>query len=72
LAGRVSAASQRLKVFMSLDPVCPKCGPYEASEGIYPCQAKKKMGVAGQSKNLTSPWNLHMIKTNSREGGNDL
>jgi hypothetical protein len=32
----------RLKVFTVLDVVCPKSGPYEASEGIYPGRAKKK------------------------------
>jgi len=25
-----------LGVITGLDPVCPQCGPYEASEGIYP------------------------------------
>jgi hypothetical protein len=35
-----------LKVFTSLDPVCPKCGPYEASEGIYPPRHRKNWGRA--------------------------
>jgi hypothetical protein len=33
-----------LKDFTGLDPVCPKCGPYEASEGIYPCPSQGKNG----------------------------
>jgi hypothetical protein len=33
-----------LKVFAGVDAVCPKSGPYEASEGIYPGRAKKKLG----------------------------
>ena len=31
-----------LKVLTDLDPVCLGCGPYEASEGIYPCRRQRK------------------------------
>ena len=31
-----------LKVFTGLDPLCPKCAPYEASQGIYPCLRQEK------------------------------
>jgi hypothetical protein len=31
-----------LKVFMDFDLVRPKCGPYEASQGIYPGHGQKK------------------------------
>ena len=34
-----------LKVFRGVDPVCPKCGPYEASEGTYSGhEQRKKLG----------------------------
>jgi len=34
----------RIKVFTGLDPVCLGCGPYEASEGIYPRLRQEKTG----------------------------
>jgi hypothetical protein len=34
-----------LKVFIGLDPVCPKCGPYEASEEIYPGRGQREKSV---------------------------
>jgi hypothetical protein len=34
-----------LNVFTGLDPVCPKCGPYEASEEICPGHGQRKKSV---------------------------
>jgi hypothetical protein len=31
-----------LSVSTRFDPVCPKCGPYEASEGTYPGHGQRK------------------------------
>jgi len=43
-----------LGVITGLDPVCPQCGPYEASEGIYPGHGQiKNWGWARWAKILT-------------------
>ncbi len=40
-----------LKIFTDVDPVCPKCRPYEASEGTYSSRGQgKKLGVGKISK----------------------
>jgi hypothetical protein len=48
---------------MSINPDCPQCGPYEASEGIYPGHGQQKLGV-GKTFSLFdfSKWLLYNAK----------
>jgi hypothetical protein len=67
LATWVQGGKPRIKVFTGLDAVCPKSGPYEASEGIDPGYRQgKKLGVGKQRKegSESSPYKKFPILLN--------